>query len=84
MSTLGNGLPTLQEARDEVERELCVRKRCFPRWVDEGRLTKTDASDRVSRVERALAELNKLVSLADVTADLVPPAVTSTGDNLQA
>lgn len=56
---------TLREARDEVERELCVRKRCFPRWVQDGRLSRTDAQDRIERLERALQELTKMLDLQE-------------------
>ncbi len=40
----------LLRARDELIRELTVRERCFPKWVDEGRLSPTDASDRLDRL----------------------------------
>jgi hypothetical protein len=57
---------SLQEARDEVERELCVRKRCFARWVECGRLSRSDATDRLERMETALHQLNKLLDLQSV------------------
>ena len=47
----------LAEAIDEVERELTVRKRCFPRWVSEGRMSRTDAFDRYDRLAAALSAL---------------------------
>lgn len=48
----------IQEAVDEVERELNVRRRCFPRWVAEGRVSRTDAQDRIDRLATALEVLN--------------------------
>lgn len=48
---------TLQESVDELQRELQVRQRCFARWVTEGRLTRSDATDRY---ERLLTALNML------------------------
>ena len=48
----------LQEALDEVERELNVRRRCFPRWVAEGRVSRTDAQDRVDRLALAMEALS--------------------------
>ncbi len=68
----------LTEARDEVKRELCVRKRCFPRWIEDGRLSSTDAVDRIERLEAALHVLNKAADLAAASAEVRP--VTSTGD----
>lgn len=43
----------LQPALDEVSRETRVRERCFPRWVTEGRITATDATDRLARIQAA-------------------------------
>ena len=51
---------SLTEAIDEIFRELQVRKRCFPKWVDEGRISRTDAQDRIARQEPALAYLESL------------------------
>jgi hypothetical protein len=45
---------TAKEATDELERELNVRVRCFPKWIDEGRLSESDARDRLQRLWRAL------------------------------
>lgn len=41
---------SLEEALSEVTRECNVRERCFPRWVAEGRMDKTDAVDRFDRL----------------------------------
>lgn len=41
---------SLQESVDEVERELNVRRKCFDRWVGDGRLAQTDALDRFQRM----------------------------------
>jgi len=61
---------SLTEARDEVQRELCVRKRCFPRWIEDGRLSRTDAIDRIERLEAALYALNRAMDLAEPTPAL--------------
>lgn len=45
---------TLAEAIDEVDRELAVRRRCYDRWVTEGKLSGTEARDRYDRLEAAL------------------------------
>ena len=65
----------LMRARDELVRELTVRERCFPKWVDEGRLSPTDASDRLDRLTWAA------VVLAHAVEPLLHRShVTSTGD----
>jgi hypothetical protein len=42
-----------QAALDELFRELQVRVRCFPRWIQEGRVSRTDAQDRIDRLHTA-------------------------------
>ena len=54
----------LEEACDELERELIVRVRCFPRWVSEGRMSKSDAKDRLARMGSALSLLRSLPTAA--------------------
>ncbi len=44
---------SLEEAVSEVKRELGVRARCYSRWVDEGKLTSIDATDRYERMSAA-------------------------------
>jgi len=51
---------SLEEATDEVQREFNVRERCFPRWIAEGRVSKTDAQDRLDRLASALEYLGQL------------------------
>jgi len=51
----------LVEAVDECQRELNVRRRCFPRWVADGRVSATDAQDRVDRLATAIEHLQKLI-----------------------
>jgi len=52
---------TQQEALDELGRELNVRKRCFPRWILDGRVSATDAQDRIDRLATAIQLLNAVV-----------------------
>ena len=51
-------LTSPQAAVDELERELNVRLRCFPRWIAEGRVSRTDAQDRIDRLHTAFNLLN--------------------------
>jgi hypothetical protein len=43
-----------EEAISELLREKNVRARCYDRWVTEGRLTATDAKDRLDRINAAI------------------------------
>jgi len=54
-----------QAAVDELERELNVRVRCFPRWVAEGRIAKTDAQDRLDRLHTAFHLLKGMQAQED-------------------
>lgn len=38
----------------EVEREIQVRARCYPRWVSEGKLSEFEAAERLERLKGAL------------------------------
>lgn len=55
---------TLEEAQSEVERECEVRRRCFDRWISEGRLSRIDANDRLERMISANIFLKKLLTTA--------------------
>lgn len=71
-SASGVVIRPIGEALDEVTRELNVRRRCYHRWVEDGRLSKTDAKDRLERLEAAEAYLAKL-------NDLQPEAAAANG-----
>lgn len=64
----------IQQAMDEVHRELMVRKRCFPAWVEQGRVSATDAQDRVDRLASAFDYLQQF------SVHLTGSGVTSSGD----
>ena len=49
----------VQEAYDELLRELQVRDRCFPDWVKSGRLSASDARDRFDRLGSAIVWLER-------------------------
>jgi len=59
---------TLSEAIDEVQRELNVRMRCFPRWIQDGRVSGTDAQDRIDRLQTALEYLRKATTVQTSSA----------------
>jgi hypothetical protein len=62
-------LRSLEEACAEVERELNVRKRCFDRWIQDGKMTRVDARDRLDRMAAALEYLQRSQALAEVADD---------------
>lgn len=56
---------TLEEAQSECERECEVRRRCFDRWVQEGRISRIDAKDRLERMISANLFLKNLLTAAE-------------------
>jgi hypothetical protein len=66
----------IEEAVSELERELLVRKRCYGRWVDDGKLSRVDAIDRYARLQSALCYLREAAADGDPSAPpgpLPPP-----------
>lgn len=53
-----------QEALAEVKRELDVRKRCFVRWVDDGKMSEVDAIDRYERLYTAAVVVEQYIEAA--------------------
>jgi hypothetical protein len=56
---------TLQEAASEVRRELGIRRRCYGRWIADGKLDEVEATDRIERLEKALDVVERAVLLAE-------------------
>lgn len=61
-------LDDLEAALGELTRERLVRERCYPKWVGEGKMSRIDAKDRLSRIISAEEFLNLLID------KLPPPA----------
>ena len=55
-----------QTAFDEAKRELEVRERCYPKWVQEGKLSRTDAEVRMKGI---IAVCALLADFPGVTAN---------------
>lgn len=51
----------IEGALGECQRELQVRERCYPRWTEEGKMSRIDAKDRMSRQLMAVELLNILL-----------------------
>lgn len=79
---------SIREALSEVHRELCVRERCFDRWVKEGKMTDVDAQDRYDRMASAKHYLESFALVlkqhfnqdGQTVETSVPIRVTRTGD----
>jgi len=56
----------MSEAVSELKRELGIRRRCYSRWVADGKLTDVEAVDRLERMEKALEVVERAADLASV------------------
>ena len=54
----------MQEAASELRRELNIRRRCYGRWIADGKLDEIEATDRMERMETALGVVERAVLLA--------------------
>ena len=79
---------SIREALSEVHRELCVRERCFDKWIKDGKMTDVDAQDRFDRMASAYRYLTDFAAIIEkrskkednTAANIVPMPVTSSGD----
>lgn len=58
-------------AKDEVIRELMVRKRCYDKWLAEGKFTETEGRTRWLAICSAVHHLERLQAL-DRASDTLP------------
>ena len=70
-------LDGIQEACDALLRELGVRERCYPKWLQAGKLSRTEARDRMDRLSNACRLIQ---GIKDAAAKLPDCDVTSSGD----
>lgn len=68
------------EAISEIERELHIRYRCYERWIKDGKLSDTDAIDRIDRLETAVALLQAVAARENGP---IAPVVLPTPPTLQ-
>jgi hypothetical protein len=72
---------SFEQALDELNREANVRSRCFPRWIQEGRVSRSDARDRLDRICSAIKYLEVMSKSAGAEGMKVfEKQVTSSGD----
>lgn len=60
---------TNEEALSELEREAHVRIRCYDRWIQEGRVSRVDAWDRLERLLTAIRILRGQSGAGTAMAD---------------
>lgn len=46
-------MPTYEEARAEVSRELEIRRRLFPEWIAKGKIKQEEADKRIRNLQHA-------------------------------
>jgi hypothetical protein len=56
----GAAQATLEEALHETRREMGVRTRCYPNWIQVGKLSSFEASERYNRIKWAAEYLDRL------------------------
>ena len=66
---------TEKEAVSEINRELQVRRRCYDRWIADGKLDSIDATDRMERLEAALDICQRAADITEVQESMAvrPP-----------
>ena len=58
----------VEGALGEIQRERQVRARCYGRWVEEGKMSRIDAKDRMERIIQAEELLSLLLDTCPVPA----------------
>lgn len=66
---------SVEEALSELDREMQVRKRCFDKWVEDGRLSSVDAVDRLDRLATAIHILEAYDGNTSVPITIEQPPV---------
>jgi hypothetical protein len=65
-------LRSIEEAQDELSREMAARERIYPRWIAEGKILKSDAKDRLERHATAHYFLQKFAEAQKTVAEHCP------------
>lgn len=61
---------TLEEMQAEISRELVVRKRVYPRWIEQGRIKQETADYRCLVFEALLFKLNDEIKASEPQGEL--------------
>lgn len=66
----------LEQAQSELMRELGVRERCYAGWIDSGKISRIDARERFTRLQKALDIVNFMLDITGkhvtMTTEYVP------------
>ena len=68
---------SVEEAISEVSRELQVRRRCYARWVLDGKLSNIDARDRLERLEAAETYLTAFGKQEEIRSSLTDEEISA-------
>jgi len=74
---MNRAMRTMKEALSEVSRELGVRRRCYSRWVSDGKLSDIDAEDRMARLETAREIIERAIQNAELVSDTAVSAFSA-------
>lgn len=55
-----NDKPTIQDLIQCAKRELAIRKRVYPKWVERGNMSLTKMDSEIAMMGRIVEELEKL------------------------
>lgn len=58
----------------EAKEELAIRKRAYPKWVADGRMTQEKADRKIQRMQEIVETLDMLVQLEAVSEDMIRKA----------
>lgn len=61
-----------REALSEVNRELGVRRRCYARWIQDGKLSEVEACDRMERLDKAAELIERSILLQEAATRPLP------------
>ena len=65
-----NHEPSIQDALASAQREVALRKRVYPRWVQQGRMTAEKAESEIKCMEAAVFHLAKLQILKEISDEV--------------
>lgn len=72
----------IDEALSELEREAHVRMRCYDRWIQEGKVSRVDAWDRLERLLSGIKHLRELQTSQAMTEQEASAKATESSSNV--
>lgn len=62
-------IPLIDQIR-EIERELAVRRKVFPNWIRDRKISQAEADRRIATLEAVLTTLKKLWELEEISMEM--------------